>query len=163
MKVVVAVLALLLATLGHASLLPGISGASSNGTNTSDALLPQRGASGARRGAALRAGARGEREEEEERARARACAHAPDRPPRAQGKAASAAARNRYVQELEAKASSLPPRKDGGKPVIIIYGHSMAGAALGILTGNGKQVDGETFLGFDGKYIMPNATPVKHA
>ena len=26
--------------------------------------------------------------------------------------------------------------------------------------GNGKQVDGESYLGFDGKYIMPNATPV---
>ncbi len=40
------------------------------------------------------------------------------------------------------------------------YGHSMCGAALSILTGNGKQVDGESYLGFDGKYIMPNATPV---
>ena len=37
----------------------------------------------------------------------------------------------------------------------------MAGAALSVLTGNGKQVDGKSYLGFDGKYIMPNATPVK--
>ena len=37
----------------------------------------------------------------------------------------------------------------------------MAGAALSVLTGNGKQVDGKAYLGFDGKYIMPNATPVK--
>ena len=33
-------------------------------------------------------------------------------------------------------------------------------AALGVLTGNGKRVDGEGYLGFDGKYILPNATPV---
>jgi len=45
-------------------------------------------------------------------------------------------------------------------PLVVMYGHSMAGAALSILTGNGKQVDGESYLGFDGKYIMPNATPV---
>lgn len=53
-----------------------------------------------------------------------------------------------------------PPVPGAPTPVVIIYGHSMAGAALSILTGNGKQVDGETYLGFDGKYIMPNATPV---
>jgi hypothetical protein len=41
-----------------------------------------------------------------------------------------------------------------------MYGHSMAGAAISVLTGNGKQVDGRSCLGFDGKYIMPNATPV---
>ena len=45
-------------------------------------------------------------------------------------------------------------------PLAIMYGHSMAGAAISILTGNGKVVDGESYLGFDGKYIMPNATPV---
>jgi len=48
----------------------------------------------------------------------------------------------------------------GSPPLVVIYGHSMAGAALAILTGNGKVVDGEKYLGFDGKYIMPNATPV---
>ena len=53
------------------------------------------------------------------------------------------------------------PSKHGPKPVALLYGHSMAGAALSILTGNGKTVDGESFLGFDGKYIMPNATPVQ--
>jgi len=52
------------------------------------------------------------------------------------------------------------PAPGSPTPVVIIYGHSMAGAALSILTGNGKQVDGESYLGFDGKYIMPNATPV---
>ncbi|KAH8073564.1 Histidine phosphatase [Aureococcus anophagefferens] len=53
------------------------------------------------------------------------------------------------------------PSKHGPRPVALLYGHSMAGAALSILTGNGKTVDGESFLGFDGKYIMPNATPVQ--
>ena len=45
-------------------------------------------------------------------------------------------------------------------PLVVVYGHSMAGAAIGVLTGNGKAVDGEGYLGFDGKYILPNATPV---
>jgi len=54
-----------------------------------------------------------------------------------------------------------PLAEKGGKtPLVIMYGHSMAGAALQILTGNGKVVDGEAYLGFDGKYILPNATPV---
>ena len=53
-----------------------------------------------------------------------------------------------------------PLAKQGRRPLVLMYGHSMAGAALSILTGNGKVVDGETYLGFDGKYIMPNATPV---
>jgi len=48
----------------------------------------------------------------------------------------------------------------GSPPLAVIYGHSMAGAALSVLTGNGKVVDGQAYLGFDGKYIMPNATPV---
>jgi len=47
-----------------------------------------------------------------------------------------------------------------GRPLVVMYGHSMAGAALSILTGNGKIVNGQRYLGFDGKYIMPNATPV---
>jgi len=53
-----------------------------------------------------------------------------------------------------------PVAAAGTRPLVIMYGHSMAGAALSVLTGNGKQVDGKPFLGFDGKYIMPNATPV---
>uniref|UniRef100_A0A0G4FGM3 Uncharacterized protein n=1 Tax=Chromera velia CCMP2878 TaxID=1169474 RepID=A0A0G4FGM3_9ALVE len=40
---------------------------------------------------------------------------------------------------------------------VAIYGHSMAGAALLILVGNGKQ--DELGLGFDGSFIMANATP----
>merc|ERR1719401_3340871 len=46
------------------------------------------------------------------------------------------------------------------RPLVVMYGHSMAGAAVSILTGNGKIVDDTNYLGFDGKYIMPNATPV---
>mmetsp|Transcript_21961 Transcript_21961/g.69121 ORF Transcript_21961/g.69121 Transcript_21961/m.69121 type:complete len:323 (-) Transcript_21961:498-1466(-) len=54
----------------------------------------------------------------------------------------------------EREAAGAPP------PLVVMYGHSMAGAALSILTNNGKKVDGQSYLGFDGKYIMPNATPV---
>ena len=61
---------------------------------------------------------------------------------------------------LNAKVATLPPPADGARPLVVMYGHSMCGAALAILTGNGKQVDGKNYLGFDGKYIMPNATPV---
>ena len=61
---------------------------------------------------------------------------------------------------LNQKVATLPPPADGAWPLVVMYGHSMCGAALAILTGNGKQVDGENYLGFDGKYIMPNATPV---
>ena len=62
---------------------------------------------------------------------------------------------------LERLNAQMQPLAAAGKqPLVIMYGHSMAGAALSILTGNGKVVDGETYLGFDGKYIMPNATPV---
>ncbi|KAL3924151.1 MAG: hypothetical protein SGPRY_003998 [Prymnesium sp.] len=45
-------------------------------------------------------------------------------------------------------------------PSVIMYGHSMTGAALSILTGNGKKVEGGRFLGFEGEFILPNATPV---
>ena len=64
------------------------------------------------------------------------------------------------LKSVQAALAALPS-KHGPKPVALLYGHSMAGAALSILTGNGKTVDGESFLGFDGKYIMPNATPVR--
>ena len=53
-----------------------------------------------------------------------------------------------------------PLAAQGRRPLVVMYGHSMCGAALAILTGNGKVVDGKAYLGFDGKYIMPNATPV---
>ena len=65
-----------------------------------------------------------------------------------------------WANDVVAKLATLP-KSANAKPVALLYGHSMAGAALSILTGNGKQVDGETYLGFDGKYIMPNATPVR--
>lgn len=57
-------------------------------------------------------------------------------------------------------ARMAPLAKEGKRPLVVMYGHSMAGAALGVLTGNGKVVDGQSYLGFDGKYILPNATPV---
>jgi len=72
--------------------------------------------------------------------------------------------------EMAARMHAVLRRLDGAMtplakqrrapPLVVMYGHSMAGAALQILTGGGKQVDGESCLGFDGKYIMPNATPV---
>jgi broad specificity phosphatase PhoE len=65
------------------------------------------------------------------------------------------------LSTLTETVGKLPSRPDGKPKQVIIYGHSMAGAALSVLTGNGKQVDGQSYLGFDGKYIMPNATPVK--
>lgn len=65
------------------------------------------------------------------------------------------------LASLETRVKDLPPRADGKPPVVLLYGHSMAGAALSVLTGNGKQVHGQDFLGFDGEYIMPNATPVQ--
>uniref|UniRef100_A0A6U4LIK6 Uncharacterized protein n=1 Tax=Phaeomonas parva TaxID=124430 RepID=A0A6U4LIK6_9STRA len=61
------------------------------------------------------------------------------------------------LEKLNARFQGDAPAK---QPLVLMYGHSMAGAALSVLTGNGKVVDGQTYLGFDGKYIMPNATPV---
>ena len=60
--------------------------------------------------------------------------------------------------KLEARMAPLAAK--GRRPLVVMYGHSMCGAALAILTGNGQVVDGQSYLGFDGKYIMPNATPV---
>ncbi|CEL99898.1 unnamed protein product [Vitrella brassicaformis CCMP3155] len=40
---------------------------------------------------------------------------------------------------------------------VLMYGHSMAGAAVQMLLGHG--MGDEKGLGFDGRYIMPNATP----
>lgn len=69
----------------------------------------------------------------------------------------------RMLDKLNDRLAPLAAeRKAAGKaaPLVVMYGHSMAGAGLSVLTGNGKVVDGKTYLGFDGKYIMPNATPV---
>merc|ERR1719473_1753283 len=63
------------------------------------------------------------------------------------------------LRKLNEKMAPIAQAK-GSAPLVIMYGHSMAGAALQILTGNGKVVDGESYLGFDGKYILPNAQPV---
>lgn len=63
------------------------------------------------------------------------------------------------LRKLNEKMKPVAQAK-GAAPLVIMYGHSMAGAALQILTGNGKVVEGKTYLGFDGKYILPNAQPV---
>jgi hypothetical protein len=63
---------------------------------------------------------------------------------------------------MEAKMAPLAAEctaQGRAPPLVLAYGHSMAGAALGVLTGHGQRVDGELHLGFDGKYILPNATP----
>lgn len=46
----------------------------------------------------------------------------------------------------------------GRKPRVVIFGHSMAGAAASVLLGFGR-TDSSGCLGFDGSFIMPNATP----
>jgi len=63
------------------------------------------------------------------------------------------------LTKLNARMAPLAAER-AQAPLVVMYGHSMAGAALSVLTGNGKVVDGHGYLGFDGKYIMPNATPV---
>lgn len=65
------------------------------------------------------------------------------------------------LEKIESVAKEIVERKsvgDSRKPRVVIYGHSMAGAAVSILLGFGK-TDDSGFLGFDGRYIMPNATP----
>lgn len=49
--------------------------------------------------------------------------------------------------------------KEGKRAKVVIYGHSMAGAAISILLGHGKFIDDKKALGFDGACIMKNATP----
>ena len=69
----------------------------------------------------------------------------------------------RFLLDVEARVAGLAEERRGAgmqPPLVLVYGHSMAGAAIGVLTGEGKVVDGESYLGFDGKYILPNATPV---
>ena len=68
----------------------------------------------------------------------------------------------RVLDRVEARVLAGGVGGGARRPLVLMYGHSMAGAALSILTGNGKPVDGAepAFLGFGGKYIMPNATPV---
>eukprot|EP00918_Siedleckia_nematoides_P064712 GHVU01140706.1.p1 GENE.GHVU01140706.1~~GHVU01140706.1.p1 ORF type:complete len:164 (-),score=23.34 GHVU01140706.1:407-832(-) len=58
--------------------------------------------------------------------------------------------------ELNSKIPSMMPA--GSK--VLFFGHSMAGAAVSILLGHGKAEAGSGALGFDGSFIMPNATPV---
>eukprot|EP00922_Rhytidocystis_sp_ex-Travisia-forbesii_P020241 GHVS01029820.1.p1 GENE.GHVS01029820.1~~GHVS01029820.1.p1 ORF type:complete len:409 (+),score=68.84 GHVS01029820.1:378-1604(+) len=44
------------------------------------------------------------------------------------------------------------------KVKVLMFGHSMSGAAISMLMGHGK-CDDAGYLGFDGSYIMPNAMP----
>eukprot|EP00922_Rhytidocystis_sp_ex-Travisia-forbesii_P020242 GHVS01029821.1.p1 GENE.GHVS01029821.1~~GHVS01029821.1.p1 ORF type:complete len:409 (+),score=67.49 GHVS01029821.1:378-1604(+) len=44
------------------------------------------------------------------------------------------------------------------KVKVLMFGHSMSGAAISMLMGHGK-CDNSGYLGFDGSYIMPNAMP----
>jgi len=46
---------------------------------------------------------------------------------------------------------------------VLMFSHSMFGAACAILTGNGRHVRGAPHLGFDGPYIFPHAEPVRLA
>ncbi|HRE31356.1 MAG TPA: hypothetical protein PLD88_05215, partial [Candidatus Berkiella sp.] len=50
---------------------------------------------------------------------------------------------------------------------ILLFSHSMFGAACCILLGKGNYVENDDYLAFDGKrsdgtsYVMPHATPIK--
>jgi hypothetical protein len=68
---------------------------------------------------------------------------------------------HKVLLKIDARMADIHVKGDES-PLVLMYGHSMAGAALGILTGNGKRVDGADppCLGFDGGYILPNAQPV---
>eukprot|EP01053_Blabericola_migrator_P008273 Blabericola_migrator_1__8272@NODE_4292_length_1238_cov_1413_175064_g2652_i0_p1_GENE_NODE_4292_length_1238_cov_1413_175064_g2652_i0NODE_4292_length_1238_cov_1413_175064_g2652_i0_p1_ORF_typecomplete_len316_score64_42His_Phos_1/PF00300_22/6_7e03His_Phos_1/PF00300_22/6_7e23DUF2228/PF10228_9/0_11DUF2228/PF10228_9/1_4e03Lipase_3/PF01764_25/0_18Hydrolase_4/PF12146_8/4e03Hydrolase_4/PF12146_8/0_29Chlorophyllase2/PF12740_7/0_2PGAP1/PF07819_13/3_9e03PGAP1/PF07819_13/0_39PAFAH_p_II/PF03403_13/0_26_NODE_429 len=57
--------------------------------------------------------------------------------------------------EPEVKAA----KAQGRRAKVLMYGHSMAGAAISMLLGHGKKFTDDGALGFDGKYILPNATP----
>ncbi|KAL8442551.1 hypothetical protein Emag_006380 [Eimeria magna] len=58
-----------------------------------------------------------------------------------------------------APATTFSAARDAPAAVgAVVYGHSMAGAAVSVLLGFGKE-DASGWLGFDGHYIMPNATP----
>ena len=62
---------------------------------------------------------------------------------------------------LTETVGKLPSRSDGKPKQVIIYGHSMAGAALSVLTGNGKQQTARPTSASTASAIMPNATPGK--
>lgn len=62
------------------------------------------------------------------------------------------------VEAVAKEVSQEITSKDARKPRVVIYGHSMAGAALSTLLGHAKK-DSSGWLCFDGNYIMPNATP----
>lgn len=69
---------------------------------------------------------------------------------------------NEFLLKLEERLAPLALEREAqglAPPLVLCFGHSMAGAAIGVLTGLGQCVENESYLGFDGKYILPNATP----
>lgn len=69
-----------------------------------------------------------------------------------------------FVDVIDRMANAvlnLETNIDDRRAQVMFFGHSMAGAALSMLLGHGKPIDSTGALGFDGKYIMPNATPTR--
>lgn len=64
-----------------------------------------------------------------------------------------------FLKEIDQEPEVKKCIADGRRAKVLIYGHSMAGAAISTLLGHGKVFDSEGSIGFDGKWIMPNATP----
>lgn len=66
-----------------------------------------------------------------------------------------------FVDVIDRMANAIKNLKVKDGAQVLFFGHSMAGAALSMLLGHGKCIDDTGALGFDGKYIMPNATPTR--
>lgn len=67
---------------------------------------------------------------------------------------------------LRAREVLLSLEKNYAGKKIVMFSHSMFGAACNILYGHGRKYDNENYLAFDGKskngehYVMPNAKPI---
>eukprot|EP01055_Gregarina_sp_Pseudo9_P001422 Gregarina_sp_Pseudo_9__1421@NODE_1950_length_1236_cov_740_530493_g1807_i0_p1_GENE_NODE_1950_length_1236_cov_740_530493_g1807_i0NODE_1950_length_1236_cov_740_530493_g1807_i0_p1_ORF_typecomplete_len362_score67_73His_Phos_1/PF00300_22/8_6e03His_Phos_1/PF00300_22/8_5e24Lipase_3/PF01764_25/0_17ArmDNAbind_4/PF14657_6/1_7e04ArmDNAbind_4/PF14657_6/0_21_NODE_1950_length_1236_cov_740_530493_g1807_i01311087 len=64
-----------------------------------------------------------------------------------------------FLKSLNEEPEVKNAKAAGRRAKVLIYGHSMAGASISMLLGHGKKFTNDGALGFDGKYIMPNATP----
>lgn len=64
-----------------------------------------------------------------------------------------------FLKSLNDEPEVKAAKAAGRRAKVLIYGHSMAGASISMLLGHGKKFTDDGALGFDGKYIMPNATP----
>ncbi|EZG66965.1 histidine phosphatase domain protein [Gregarina niphandrodes] len=64
-----------------------------------------------------------------------------------------------FLRSVNNEAEVKKAKTKGRLANVLIYGHSMAGAAISTLLGHGKTFNEQGSIGFDGKYIMPNATP----